>query len=360
MIIPATYSGALFFMILSMLCWGSWANTFKLSGKWRFELFYFDYSLGVLLAAVLAAFTFGSMGDELSFTDNLSIASRTNMVYALGAGVIFNLANMLLVAAISVAGMAVAFPVGIGLALIIGVIWNYVLNPQGNLILLALGVALVMVAIIVDALAYREHAMAKPLVEATVAAGTSRTSSRQRTQPAKPVTTRKGGAKGILLSLLSGVLMGSFYPLVEVSKTGDLGLGPYSVAVIFGIGVFISTFVFNIYFMNLPVEGEPVALYQYFQGNLRQHALGIVGGMIWCAGAIANFVAASSPKSVQVGPAISYAIGQGATMVSALWGLLVWHEFKGAAPRVRLLLRLMLLFFVAGLALLSLAPLFAR
>jgi glucose uptake protein len=360
MIIPATYSGALFFMILSMLCWGSWANTFKLSGKWRFELFYFDYSLGVLLAAVLAALTFGSMGDELSFRDNLSIASHTNMAYALAAGVIFNLANMLLVAAISVAGMAVAFPVGIGLALIIGVIWNYVLNPQGNLILLALGVALVMVAIIVDALAYRAHAMAKPLVEATVSAGTSRGSSRQRTQPAKRVTTRKGGAKGILLSLLSGVLMGSFYPLVEVSKTGDLGLGPYSVAVIFGLGVFVSTFVFNIYFMNLPVEGEPVALYQYFQGDLRQHALGIVGGMIWCTGAIANFVAASSPKSVQVGPAISYAIGQGATMVSALWGLLVWHEFKGAAPRVRLLLGLMLLFFVAGLALLSLAPLFAR
>jgi glucose uptake protein len=267
---------------------------------------------------------------------------------------------MLLVAAISVAGMAVAFPVGIGLALIIGVIWNYVLNPQGNLILLALGVALVMVAIVVDALAYRAHATTRPLVEATAAAGTSRGTSRQRTQPAKPVTTRKGGAKGILLSLLSGVLMGSFYPLVEVSKTGDLGLGPYSVAVIFGIGVFVSTFVFNIYFMNLPVEGEPVALYQYFQGSLRQHALGIAGGMIWCAGAIANFVAASSPKSVQVGPAISYAIGQGATMVSALWGLLVWHEFKGAAPKVRLLLGLMLLFFVAGLALLSLAPLFAR
>jgi glucose uptake protein len=354
-------------MILSMLCWGSWANTFKLSGKWRFELFYFDYSLGVLLAAVIAAFTFGTMGDELSFRDNLSIASRTNMGYAFLAGIIFNLANMLLVAAISVAGMAVAFPVGIGLALVVGVIWNYILNPQGNVLLLAFGVTMVAIAIIVDALAYQEHEKTKRLMEATVAApvsaarGSSRPVRSQRGGPAAPSRRkRKGGTKGILLSLLSGVLMGSFYPLVEVSKTGDLGLGPYSVAVIFGIGVFLSTFIFNIYFMNLPVEGEPVALYQYFTGSGRQHLLGLLGGMIWCTGAIANFVAASSPKSVQVGPAISYAIGQGATMVSALWGLLVWHEFSGAGPRVRLLLAMMLVFFVGGLALLSLAPLFAK
>jgi glucose uptake protein len=363
MIIPATYSAALLLMILSMLCWGSWANTFKLSGKWRFELFYFDYSLGVLLAALIAAFTFGTMGDELSFRDNLSIASRTNMAYALAGGIIFNLANMLLVAAISVAGMAVAFPIGIGLALVIGVIWNYFLNPQGNPILLALGVLLVMIAIIVDARAYRAHAKSKPRaasVSSPPAGAAARSSRPPRGQPPPPASARPSVAKGILLSLLSGILMGSFYPLVEVSKRGDLGLGPYSVGVIFGIGVFLSTFIFNIYFMNLPVEGEPVALYQYFAGSGRQHLLGILGGIIWCTGAIANFVAASSPKSVQVGPAISYAIGQGATMISALWGLLVWHEFKGAVPRVRLLLALMLLFFIGGLALLSLAPLYAK
>ncbi len=366
MIIPATYAVALLLMILSMLCWGSWANTFKLAGQWRFELFYLDYSLGVLLAAALAAVTFGSMGDELSVRDNLSIASRHNMAYALAAGVIFNLANMLLVAAISIAGMAVAFPVGIGLALVIGVIWNYILNPQGNLILLACGVILVMIAIVVDALAYSAHERTRPALRPVAATpvaasrGSSRSSRSSRSSSVQAAPARRGGARGILLSLLSGVLMGSFYPLVEVSKTGDLGLGPYSVAVIFAIGVFVSTFIFNIYFMNLPVEGEPVAFYQYFRGTGRQHLLGILGGMIWCAGAITNFVAASAPKSVQVGPAISYAIGQGATMVSALWGLLVWHEFRGAVPRVRLLLGLMLAFFIGGLALLSLAPLFTK
>ncbi len=341
MIIPATYAGALLLIILSMICWGSWANTFKLAGKWRFELFYYDYSAGVLLAAIVAAFTFGSLGDGIPFTDNISLAGARNMAFAIAGGVVFNLANMLLVAAISLAGLAVAFPVGIGLALVVGVIWNYLLNPQGNPTLLAAGVTLVVGAIILDALAYRAHAGNQ-----AAAAG-----------------QKSSGAKGLLLSLVSGVLMGSFYPLVEIGKGQGPqagGLGPYAVAFLFSIGVFVSTFIFNLYFLNLPVEGEPLSMRDYFGGNLRQHSLGIVGGLIWCAGAITNFVAASTPKSVQVGPAISYAIGQGATMVSALWGLLVWHEFRGAQSGVKLLLGLMLLLFLAGLILVSIAPLYVK
>jgi glucose uptake protein len=347
MIIPETYAVALLLIILSMVCWGSWANTFKLVGKWRFELFYYDYSLGVLIAAIIAAYTFGSAGNELSFSDNLAIAGKRNMVWALAAGAVFNLANMLLVAAISVAGMAVAFPVGIGLALVVGVIWNYFLNPQGNPILLAVGVVLVVGAIIVDALAYAGHAR----------------TLRKAAGKSKGAAPRSGGgAKGILLSLISGVLMGSFYPLVETAKGGGIemaGLGPYAVAFLFAVGVFLSTFVFNLYFLNLPVQGEPLSMFQYFHGSLKQHGLGIVGGLIWCIGAIANFVAASAPKSVQVGPAISYAVGQGATMVSALWGLFVWREFAGADSKTRLLLALMLILFIAGLLAVAMAPLYA-
>ncbi len=347
MLTPSTYTAALWLMILSMLCWGSWANTFKLTGKWRFELFYFDYAFGVLLAALVAALTFGSTGEGFSFQDNLMIAGRTQIAYALAAGLIFNLANMLLVAAISIAGLAVAFPVGIGLALVVGVIWNYFLNPQGNPTLLTLGVLLVVVAIVVDAMAYSAHASSRTPI---AAAGTK-----------KRKASRSVGLKGILLCLISGLLMGSFYPLVTMSMQGDiLALGPYSVAFIFAIGVFFSTLVYNLYFMNLPIEGEPISLAAYFRGNLKQHGLGILGGIVWCTGAIANFAAASTPKTVQVGPAISYAIGQGATMISALWGLLVWHEFAGAVPRVRLLLALMLIFFVGGLALLSVAPLYVK
>jgi glucose uptake protein len=352
MLIPQTYAGALILIVLSMICWGSWANAFKLTGKWRFELFYYDYSLGVLLAAIIAAYTFGSMGDELSFSDNLIVAMRRNMAWAVAGGVVFNLANMLLVAAISVAGLAVAFPIGIGLALVVGVIWNYFLNPQGNPILLAVGVVLVVGAIVVDALAYSAHAGAKA---PAAPAGKGKLKAAPKAGSAS--------LKGIVLSLISGALMGSFYPLVEMGKGAGMesaGLGPYAVAFLFALGVFFSTFVFNLYFLNLPVQGEPLSMFSYFQGTLKQHALGIAGGLLWCTGAIANFTAASAPKFLEVGPAVSYAIGQGATMVSALWGLLVWKEFAGASGKVRFMLALMLLLFIGGLALISIAPLYVK
>ncbi|SRR5581483_10706227 len=347
MILPQSYAAALLLMLLSMICWGSWANTYKLAGKWRFELFYFDYAFGVLLASVIYAFTFGSLGfDGFSFSDDLMHASKHSWMYGFLGGGVFNLANMLLVAAISVAGMAVAFPVGIGLALVIGVAWNYLLNPQGNPILLFSGCAIVVAAIIVDAVAYR-HLSALRLEE-HARSGRSKT------------TSKRVSLKGVILSLASGVLMGSFFPLVEMGKAGEAGLGPYAIGFVFSLGVFLSTFVFNLFFMNLPVEGEPVEIFDYFKGSLGKHLLGIAGGMIWATGAIANFVAASAPQEVQVGPAISYAIGQGATMVSALWGLLVWKEFSGADARVKSLVTVMLVLFVCGLGLVSIAPLYAR
>jgi glucose uptake protein len=336
MLLPQTYGAALSLIVLTMFCWGSWANTFKLAGKWRFELFYYDYSLGVLIAAAIYALTFGNLGhDGLAFSEDLMHAGTRQIFFGALGGVVFNLANMLLVAAISVAGLAVAFPVGIGLALVIGVIWNYALKPQGNPVLLFTGAAIVVGAIILDALAYR-----------ALEAG--------KAQAARKVT-----GKGIVLSLVSGVLMGSFFPLVEIGKAGERGLGPYAIGSVFAVGVFLSTFVFNLFFMNMPVEGPPVAISGYFKGTGRQHLLGIVGGLIWATGTIANFAAASAPENVQVGPAISYAIGQGATMVSALWGLLVWNEFAGAGPRVRLLVVIMLILFVCGLGLVSVAPLYA-
>jgi len=345
MTLPDSYTTALLLTILTMLCWGSWANTLKLAGNWRFELFYFDYSLGVLLAATIAAFTFGTLGfDGFLFLDDLMRAGKRNMAYGFVGGVVFNLANMLLVAAISVAGLAVAFPVGIGLALVIGVVWNYALNPQGNPTFLFTGSGLVVLAVIVDAMAYRALSLHRE--ERKIKAGLSRT------------LMPKVSMKGIFLSLASGVLMGSFYPLVEMGKAGDNGLGPYSIAFLFAVGVFSSTFIFNLYFMNLPVQGQPVEILDYLKGSGRQHLLGILGGMIWCVGAVANFAAASAPQEVQVGPAVSYAIGQGATMVSALWGLLVWKEFAGADAKVKAFLVLMFVLFAVGLGLVSVAPLF--
>jgi glucose uptake protein len=357
MILPTTYGVTLLLTLLSMICWGSWANTQKLTGRWRFELFYYDYALGVLLATIIAAFTFGTMGSEMSFADNFAIAGKTKFLYGFGAGVVFNLANMLLVAAIAVAGLSVAFPIGIGIALVVGSISNYIINPQGNPALLFGGVGLVLVAIVLDALAYREHAKTrKAAAEAAMPAPEPRHGRRPvYSKRAAPTST-----KGIVLSIISGVLMGSFYPLVELGKQGENGLGPYSIGLIFAIGVFFSTFIFNIYFLNLPVIGDPIGMFQYFTGTAKQHILGVVGGLIWCAGMLTNYVAASAPKEVQVGPAVSYAIGQGATMVSALWGVFVWKEFAGASAHAKRLLALMFVFFLIGLTMVSIAPLYAH
>jgi glucose uptake protein len=356
-----------------MICWGSWANTQKLSGKWRFELFYFDYSFGVVLCAVVAAFTFGSMNsEELTVFDMFALTGYRKMAWAIAGGVVFNLANILLVAAISLAGLAVAFPVGIGLALVIGVVWNYILNPQGNPVLLFCGAAIVVAAVIVDALAYKFHmanqaalrkakaaresaAAVKPAAEEAAKYSRSSRAPRPaaRGQNGMPIVT-----KGIIVSVISGILMGSFYPLVEMARSGEDGVRPYGDALLFSAGVFFSTFVFNFFFMMMPIHGEPVSPLDYFRGSLKQHALGVAGGVIWCMGAVSNFVASSTAAGVQVGPAVSYAMGQGATMVSALWGLLLWKEFAGATPQVKMLLTLMIVLFLTGLGMVSIAPQF--
>ena len=348
MILPQTYSAALFLMILAMVCWGSWANTYKLAGKWRFELYYFDYAIGLLLAAVILAYTAGSLGyDGFSFLDDLMHSGKRQWFLGFSGGVVFNLANMLLLAAISVAGMAVAFPVGIGLALIIGVVLNFLIKPAGNASLLFIGCLFVLAAVIVDAYAY-------------ALLGRIRHEALARRGEAKS-TRRPTKVKGVAIAALAGVLMGCFFPLVEMGKEGEVGLGPYAIAVVFAGGVFASTLVFNLFFMNLPVEGPPVEFRDYFvTGTIGQHLLGILGGAIWCVGAVAAFVAASAPPEVHIGPATSYAMGQGATLISALWGLLLWKEFKGGDMKVKTMIALMLVLYAGGLTLVSMAPLYVR
>jgi len=338
-------------MILSMICWGSWANTQKLTGKWRFELFYFDYAFGVFLGAIILAFTFGTMGyDGFAAIDDIRKAGKHQELYGFLGGVVFNLANMLLVAAISVAGLAVAFPVAIGLALVIGVILNYVIDPGGNPLLLFGGAGVVVIAIIVDAFAYRAYSVQK-LGEA-IRAGAAANSK------------KNVKLNGILLSLVSGVLMGSFFPIVQLGvfrePGNEAGLGPYAIGLIFALGVLLSTFVFSLFFMRLPVHGTPVSPFDYFTGTVREHALGIGGGMIWMLGTTSNFVAASALGEARVGPAVSYGLGQGATMISVLWGLLYWKEFAGSDAKVKTLLAVMFFAFLIGLTMVSTAPLFPK
>jgi glucose uptake protein len=326
MFVPTVYALALFMMIVSMIAWGSWVNVHKLCKNWRFELLSWDYVWGILLCSLIVGLTFGRTdpSDANSFFNSLSSASSRHQAWAVLAGVVFNLANILIVAANSVAGMAVAFPVGIGLALVIGCILNYVLRPAGNPWLLFGGLAMICLAIILDAVAYRKRS-----------GGVT-------------VTT-----KGLVLSVVGGILMGLFYPFIVKATTGEGHLGPYSVAFMFAVGVTLSNFPLNYLYMRFAPSGPPIEIREYLAGSFNSHFWGLVGGLAWMTGTICNYV----PSYAQmVGPAASYTLGQGSTMVGTIWGVFVWKEFRGAGRNVQLHLALMFLFFIAGLTCVALAP----
>ena len=326
---PHTYPIALSFMIVAMMAWGSWANTQKLVPKFPFQLFYWDYVIGLLVATVLFGLTLGSLGHSgPPFVDTVLRADHGAILYAIASGAIFNVANLLLVAAIAVAGLAVAFPVGIGLALIVGVVLNYVQEPTGNPLLLFGGVALIICAIVLDAIAFRLRDRA----------------------------TDQRSTKGLALALACGVLMGLFYPLIVRAQAGSSGLNSYTVSFWFAMGVSLCALPVNVLLMRRPVDGGPPTSFPaYFAASTRTHLSGILGGLIWGMGLILSLLAGSAAL---VGPAVSYAVGQGATMVSAGWGVFIWREFAAAPHASRRLLLPMFLFFLAGLAAVAIAPLF--
>jgi len=325
MFLLESYPLAVLFCIITMLCWGSWANTQKLAGKtWRFELFYWDYVIGVLLMALIFAFTLGSTGTAgRGFLADVQQAEPSQIASAFLGGVIFNAANILLVAAIAIAGMSVAFPVGIGLALVLGVLVNYLAAPEGNPLVLFLGVALIAVAIVLDALAYRRL-------------------------PGQG----GGGAKGLILAVACGILMGFFYRFVAASMSTDFvvmeagKLSPYTAMVCFSLGLLASNFLFNTVIMLKPFTGKPVPLGDYFKGSFQDHLWGIVGGAIWAVGMTFSIIAAEKASF-----AISYGLGQGATMVAAIWGVFIWKEFREAPPGTNRLIGMMFAGYAVGLAL---------
>jgi glucose uptake protein len=339
MILPGSHVTVLILLVFGMLGWGLWANTFKLTGaKWRFELFYFDFAIGVVLAAVLLALTAGNLGfDGFSFVDDLRLAGKRQDLFAFMGGIVFNLGNMLLLAAVSVAGMAVAFPVAMGFALIIAACWSFALNPGGNTAFSFTGVALLLGAVILAIL-------------------TSKSSLRNAQPEAAPVAGRakpkkKSTAKSVFLGLTGGLLLGSFSPLIDRGRAGENGLGPYSIGFIFAIGVLFSTFVFNLFFMNLPVQGEPVDIAEYFRATGKRHITGLLGGILWYGGLIASLVASKVEGPAQISISISYGLQQAAIVIAALCGVFLWREFDGAQSSVKVRLGLMLVLLAAGIGL---------
>lgn len=334
MVIVESYPVAVVLCFITMLCWGSWANTQKLATKeWKFQLFYWDYSIGILILSLVLAFTLGSIGERgRGFLIDLSQAESSNLLLAILGGVVFNFANILLVAAIDVAGMAVAFPVGIGLPLVIGVLSNYMALPVGNPWLLFMGVACVSMAIVLDAFAYKKL----------------------------PSSSEKSVVKGLLLSVVAGISMGFFYRFVAASMASSYSspepgaLSPYTAVVVFSMGLLLSNILFVTAVMYKPFSGGKVSPGDYFsKGNLRLHSVGILGGAIWGLGMSLSILAAGA-----AGYAISYGLGQGATMVAAFWGVFVWKEFKDAPHGTNMLILAMFGCFIVGLGLIIAANAF--
>jgi glucose uptake protein len=327
MFTPHSLGIALFMMITSAICWGSWANTYKGVKNYRFELFYWDYAIGIFLISLIFGHTMGSAGHNASsLVRNVHAANTSDVILAMIGGAIFNLANLLLVAAIDMAGLAIAFPVSIGIALVVGVITSYAQQPKGNAALLAAGVVCALIAVVLDGKAYGSLASA----------------------------SRSTSKKSIVTCIVSGVLMGLWAPFMtramphEVNGVMRGTLGPYAAAIFLTLGALLSCFVWNIYFMKKPLVGDPVGFAGYFSGPISGHALGLLGGFIWGIGMVFNLVAASF-----TGVAISYAIGQSAPMVAALWGVLAWKEFAGAPGRAKMYLALMFVFYCLGILLVA-------
>lgn len=352
MLLPSTYWAALLLLVAGVLCWGSWANAQKATGKWRFELFYYDFSVGVVIVALIAAFTLGQLlPKELTFSDNFLIAGKRPMAWAVGSGAIFNLANLLLAAAVSVSGISVAFPISLGLGVIISALLSFAQNAQGSAILVLGGAILILVAIVLTAFSY------SGLIDTKRAEAVAAFQADPRAK--KKLASQPGASRGIAVSAVSGIFMGLFYPTLEWARLGDNGVAPYGLALLFSAGVFVSSLLLLPFFMNFPVQGDPVEFVAYFNGGAKLHLLGLMGGILWMAGALCFFITYGSP-SAMVGLPWNYMLAQGAAVVAALWGLVAWKEFAGSQFRSKLLMFMMLFVFLTGLAMIAMAPLHAK
>ena len=334
MVLIQNYGLAIFFCVIACICWGSWANTQKIAAKtWRFELFYWDMVIGIVVVCALAAFTLGSFGnDGRPFMTDLQTADFKSIGFAMLGGALWNLGTLLLVAAISVAGMSIAFPIGGGIAWILGTIINYIIIVSGGEVpsqkptLLWIGVVVIILAIAISSIIYKRVSKIR----------------------------KKPSFAGIALSVIAGFVIAFFYgfvvkaidPAFIPGSTGNLT--PYTALFFFSMGVLISTFLFNPFFMAKPVEGKPVTMSMYFRGTLKEHISGVLGGMIWCLGMVVSFMAVGAAN-----PAIAYALSNAAPVVAMLWGIFVWKEFKDADPKTNRLLVTMFSFYIIGLVLIT-------
>ena len=338
MLLPASQAATLALLVISLLCWGTWANTLKLTGKWRFELYFYDFALGFLLLAVVAAFTAGSLAStELTFQENFLVSGYRNVAYVLAAGVIFNVGNMLLTATVSVAGMALAFSVAGAVTLVVASVRALIFDPPGGMLITLVGILLLLAAVVLAAYAY------STLMESRADAGK---------QSGKRPAQAPGAALPVTLGAVAGIAMGLFRPLVDLGRATDGGVAPYGQALLFAASILGSTILLAPFFFNFPVAGAPIKFSDYFTGTRKQHTLGLLGGILAGVAFLTGMLALGSLRNAA---GLNYGLGEGGPVVAVLCGLLPWREFKGAGERPRILSIVALILLAAGIVLLAIS-----
>lgn len=347
MILPTTAMAVWILAIVSLLCMGSWANTLKLAGKWRFEYFYYDFVLGIVVCAGVAALALGSgHAQELTVQDNLILTGYRKMAWALGSGVVLNLGTLLMLAAMAIAGMSVAFPLTLGVALIIGAVWDFTSLTQANTTSTFIGVALLLAGVIVTGLAYVQ--LLRVRREAAQKALTPDPRIKpKRTRPAP------GAALPIILSVVGGIALSTFPKILGEATGGDNPVAPYPAVLLLSVAALLSSPFFVLFFITFPVVRTTGAPDSYLSGTAKQHLMGVTGGIVWGAGMLAALLAAAAPQDAQPGALVQYVLNHGALLVAAAWGLLAWREFHGGGERPGMLAAGMVVLFLAGLGMVA-------
>jgi glucose uptake protein len=336
MLLPVSYATAVALALFAMACWGLWAHTWRMAGKWRFELYWFDASFGAMLTVALASLTIGSMGSEITAIDNLTIVSKRQLLWAFLGGGVANIGLMLTMAAMAVAGIAVGYSIAMPAALATGVVWMQLASPAGRAGAVWFGAALLVASAALAVFAHRAHK--RSFVQEVREAGETK----------RRIVQRRGAWRAAIFAAAGGLAMGGFYPLAELARDSDIAMGPFPIALIACAGLLLSTFVCNLYFINLPVEGRPLSVRAYFAGSARQHLLGLLGGAIWALGAIALLLSLAAQEEVRLSRSLATAIAFGAGPLGLIGAMLFWKEFAGAAIPVRVALGLSVVLFAVG------------
>jgi len=325
MTLPTTQSAVFLLAFLAMLCWGAWANTQKAAGRWRFEIYACDFAAGALACAVIAGFTVGTYGSEITFFDNIIIVYKRQLAYALMGGAVYALGGMLLMAAISMAGLALVGAAAASLSLAVGMGFVMWLWPAEASSLLPLAIGAACCATLAAAAAHRLRL---------------RTFRQEYKDPKtlelkRRIIKRRGSWKPLIMGLAGGIIMGAFLPLAEKARQLHIEMGPYPIAFCVAAGMFAGTLFYSLFFINLPVEGEPLGLTSYLKGPWKNRLLGFLGGGIWGVGVLAALLAIGAPAELRIPPYSSYAVAQGGGVVALLCGALLWKELAESSAPVK-------------------------